>query len=764
MSGTQIMAAERNRTADRAAYDALVDIGAFIEGDRIQANWLADGRFWFVEGDPECRNIQVFDPATREATSLFDVGVLRAALSAAAGKALPYDGVPFESFHFTPDGAVNFSFDGDDYRFDPTTGTASHIPGPNLVDVHLGTDPKSRMTPKMMQRPNVFPDPAPVPETLSPDGRRFASLIDGDIYIRSVSDTRLDRLTFDAEPDFGWDVESVRMGLSSSGALMHLTVNPWSPDSSRLYATRFDQRRSRPQLRIRYLRHFDEVEQVQFARAGDALAETPPYVINIFSGAQVALDVDARNAFILLLGWNPGGDAVYLCRISRDMKRAEVIVADAATGAVRTLFSEEAETFLRIQHEVIGGRSGCTLLPNEQGFVWESERSGWKHLYHYDLDGNLVRQLTDGEWPVAEVLCVDPVKNWIYISAGIDQARPYDLHIARVPLAGGEVERLTTAPGVHEAQFAPDFSIFIDTVEGPGLPPRSRVIAADGKMLHEFPEADVSALIAAGWTPPEEFAVKAADGETELHGILFKPRDFDPSLRYPVIEYIYGGPQVAMVPRRFKPLTPSRMFSLPALAQLGYIVVVVDARGTPRRSKAFQDEVYGNWRYSVTADHAAALRNAAATRPWMDLDRVGIWGHSWGGYFTVANMLDNPELYRAGVASAPGFDPYSAFIYEPYLGGVPSPRTKAAYDEALLYTDAHKLEGALMIIAGMNDIGVWHSAVNMTNALIEAGKAHELVVMPEQFHGYATAHENMAMKKMFEHFERYLQRGEEVRL
>ncbi len=209
---------------------------------------------------------------------------------------------------------------------------------------------------------------------------------------------------------------------------------------------------------------------------------------------------------------------------------------------------------------------------------------------------------------------------------------------------------------------------------------------------------------------------------------------------------------------------PTRMYSHNALPQFGYILVMLDARGTPRRSKAFQDEVYGNWRRSVTADHAAAIRNLAATRPWMDLDRVGLWGHSWGGYFTIANMLDNPDLYRAGVASAPGADTYGYFIYEPYLGGVPSPQTKAAYDDGVLYGDAANLKGALMMVAGTNDVGIWHDTMNMSNALIQAGKAHEFVVMPDQFHGYGKAYEDYFIKKFLGHFQRYLLEGEEIRL
>ncbi len=758
------MTMNRNRSADRKAFEALTDMPKLVRGGRVQAHWLPDGRFWFVEGAPENTVIRVFDPGTKAVSDLFDTHVLRSALRDVVGREPPYQGVPFEQFGFEADSVIRFTFEGSDYRFDSAAGVVTPVRAPSFNELHLGTDPASRARPNTMMRPSVFPDPQPVPEPLSPDGRRFASLQNGDIYIRSVSDGRYDRLTSDAEPRNGWDIESTRLGISSSGSIMYLTVSPWSPDGTRLYATRFDERLTRPHSRIRYLRHFDEVEEQTIARAGDALPQVQPFVFDIFGGRRVALDIDGDDCFILMLGWAPSGDALYLTRFSRDMSRAEVIAADPVTGAARTLFAERSETFLRIQHEVIGGRSGCTVLPNGLGFLWQSERDGWKHLYHYSLEGELVRQLTEGQWPMAEVLGIDPEAEYVYFNAALDQQRPYDLHIARVRLAGGEIEQLTREPGLHEAQLAPDFACFVDTVQRPDLPPRSRVVAADGDVLHEFPPADVSSLEAAGWTPPEEFSVKAADGETDLHGLLLKPRDFNPAQRYPVIEYLYAGPQITAVNRNFTPTMASRMYAPQALAQLGYIVIVLDARGTPRRSKAFQDEVYRNWRRSVTADHAAALRDLGSTRPWMRMDRVGIWGHSWGGYFTIANMLDNPDLYRAGVASAPGCDPYAAFIYEPYLGGVPSAATKAAYDGAVLYNDAGKLDGALMIAAGTNDVGVWHSAINMAHALIEAGKAHDFVVLPDQHHGYGRMAEDHFVKKMLAHFERYLQRDEEIAL
>jgi dipeptidyl aminopeptidase/acylaminoacyl peptidase len=499
------------------------------------------------------------------------------------------------------------------------------------------------------------------------------------------------------------------------------------------------------------------------ARTGERLPTAAPWVIDILSRKLVRIDVPVDDRILLLIGWSTDGSAVCFVQFSRDMSWAGVYRADASTGAAQLLFEEKVDTFLRIQHEVVGGRSGCTLLP-DGGFLWESARDGWDHLHHYDAKGHHVRQVTSGEWPVIDVQAIDAKAGVIYFSAHHDPRRPYDVHVCRVPLKGGSVERLTGEPGSHDVQFSPDRSVFIDTVSRPDSPPQSVVRrAAGGEILHRFAPADISALQQIGWTPPEQATVKAADGKTDLWAVIYKPRDFDPSRSYPVIEHIYGGPQVTWA-QHFFATPPYTMGMLnQALPQLGYVVVVLDARGTPERSRAFQDAVYKEWRRHVTADHAAAIRNLAKDRPWMDLKRVGMWGHSWGGYYTFANLIDNPDLYRAGLCSAPGFDPYDAFIYEPYLGGVPAAHNRAAYEDAHLVTDAGKLQSELMIVAGTNDMSVWQGSVRMADALIRAGKQHEFVLMPNQHHLYGGAHDSYFIEKMIGFFERTLRNAGETR-
>lgn len=742
--------------ADAKTFDAFYNLGSLVEGGRVAANWLPDGRFWFVENAPADTVIRVLDPATGEISDMFDVARVRASLGELLGRPLPYAGLPFESFRPAA-GGIAFTFEGKDYRLDTSSHAIEAEPVPNQMEAIFGRTPQALGAPRMFKRPSYHSELFAVPEMTAPDGRRLVGLENHNLVLHYAADGRVERLTDDGEAENSWDVESIRMGMAAGGSFVTRTTNPWSPDGLRIFATKFDARGCGKYTRTHLLKRYDDVEELRVSRTGDAIPIVEPYVIDVLQGKKIRIGLDTENHFLLFLGWQADGRRLFLALYSRDMREAAIYAADPETGEARLLHKEAGETFVRVQHQVLWGRPGCTLLADGSGFLWESEGDGWNHLYRYDMDGKLLNRITSGDWPVLDVLAVDLAAGQVWFTAHHDQSRPYDVHLCRAPLGGGETVRLTPDPGVHEIQLAPDFRSFVATRSMPDLPPRSEVRRADGALAHAFPPADVSKLEAMGWTPPEQFCVKAADGVTDLWGVIFKPPHFDPAKSYPVLEYIYGGPQIVNTPHNFHAPVGTAFGGLhTSLPCLGYLMIVLDARGTPERSKAFQDVVFREWRRHVTADHAAAIRNLAADRPWMDLDRVGLWGHSWGGYFTFACMIDQPDLFRVGVASAPGFDPYDYFIHEPYFGGVPGPDNVAAYQDALLYPDAPRLAGDLMLVAGSSDISPWHNAFKMTNELLHAGIEHEFVLLPGQIHGYDTRHEAYFVKKLISHFDRFL--------
>jgi dipeptidyl aminopeptidase/acylaminoacyl peptidase len=370
----------------------------------------------------------------------------------------------------------------------------------------------------------------------------------------------------------------------------------------------------------------------------------------------------------------------------------------------------------------------------------------------YNREGTLIRRLTEGSFPVLQVVAVDEKSGWVYFTAHAEK-RLYDTHLYRVNFDGKGFTRLTDGIGQHDVEFAPSKEFFLDTHSSTGRPPAVELKRADGKLLRTVSKANLEALGELNWSPPEELVVKAADKKTELYGVLYKPHDFDPSRKYPVIDFIYAGPQTTVVPRTF---ADARGLHPQAFAQLGFITFVVDGRGTPERGKEFQDVVYGNVGRNEIPDHVAALRQLSERRPYMDLGRVGILGHSYGGYFALRAMLMAPDVYHVGVASAPVADlaETPANGIEPYLG-LPQ-NNREAYEYSANLRLAGSLRGKLLLMIGTSDDDVrFSSAMKIADALIRANKPYDLVVLPEQPHslirtGGAYAYWQEAVRRYFQ--------------
>jgi dipeptidyl aminopeptidase/acylaminoacyl peptidase len=393
-----------------------------------------------------------------------------------------------------------------------------------------------------------------------------------------------------------------------------------------------------------------------------------------------------------------------------------------------------------------------------------SERDGWYHLYLYDLEGNLIRRLTEGAFPVLEVIAVDEKAGWVYFTAHGDQQRLYDTHLYRVNLKGKDFTRLTEGTGQHGSdfrgrgsppiRFTPSKEFFLDTHSSVDRPPAVELRRADGTLLQILSKANIDALKEElKWSPPEEFVVKAADGKTDLYGVLYKPYDFDPNKKYPVIETIYAGPQSTQVRRTFTGGGYTR-----ARAQLGFITFMVDGRGTPERGKGFQDVVYGNIGRNEIPDHMATLKQLAEKRPYMDLSRVGIYGFSFGGYFATRAMLLAPGVYHVGVAAASaamGGQPNFSRAVEPYMG-LPQ-NNKDTYEYSSNLRLAGNLKGKLLLIHGTSDDDVLFSTtMKMVEALIRAGKPYDLIVLPEERHRLTKTGATYMVEAIRRYFQEHL--------
>ncbi len=735
-------------------YTKYLNFSALVDDASLQANWLGDGStFWYTDGGPDKRIIWRVDPASNTKEPLFDVARLRVSLSKALGHEPPGSGVPFELFTLSPDGsAATFDLEGKQFSLDFSSYDTLQLPA---------TDPavtaaQARFTPRTFKRRGYFGSISDSGDTLSPDSKWFATLQDDDIVLRSTVDGRDQRLTFDGSPENAWDIESTRLRLGAGLTISFVPFSSWSPDSLKLWATKIDRSRLAKKYEVNFLKTEDELVVRPFTTAGGQPAHVVPFIVDILSGDATALELgDTRNFYFVLLAWQHDSSEVLFARYSRDFKTVDVMGANARTGEVRTLFTETAESFVNIQHDVIYfGNAGFTALEDARGFLWESTRDGWNHLYLYGPDGELVRQLTSGDYPVLDVVSVDPDREWVYFTAHGETPRVYDTHLYRVSLNGGRAQQLTEGTGQHAVKLSPSMQYFVDTHSTPDRAPQIDLRAVDGTLLRTLRQADIGALTQLGWTATEEFVVKAADGETDLWGVMHKPYDFDPSIRYPVLEYLYAGPQIVTANRSFAIGTSSSQNLPRAIAQLGYIVVTLDARGTPERSKAFQDVVYRNWGRHEIPDHAGAIQQLGARHEFMDLSQVGIWGHSWGGHFAFRALAQAPEVYHAAVSSAPGFDPYSSLLYEPYLD-MPD-RAKAAYEYASPFRLAPDIKGKLMLAVGTSDYATMTEAMKMSRALIDAGIHHEQVVMPQEGHGYTGKAEMYFIEALVDFFDRHL--------
>lgn len=662
-----------------------------VRGGSVQPRWTGEGdRFWFSESTAEGGALWLVDPEAGTQVPFFDVPRLRERLTNALGAEPKEKGVPFPGFLMAPGGkAVRFRVENRDFFLD------------------LGS---YALTP-------AKPLPPPWGRVASPDGSRFATLSEADVTVVTLEGASR-ALTTDGKDAIEWRVEPTA----------------WSPDGRRLLASRTDSRGVYRTPVVDYSRADGAVDMVPYTKAGTPIPQTELYVLDAASGRRVRVKPGAgKDDYLLPLGWRPDGREVFFVRMHRTGKRVDVLAADAASGASRVLVTESRpETFVAgLDFVVFPNVRGFT--PLKDGFLWCSERDGWRHVYHYGLDGKLRRQLTRGAFPVEEVVAVDEAKGHIFVKARAEP-HPYHSHLYRVGLNGEGFTRLTEAEGVHLPQVSPSGRFFVDTHSKVDRPWVSELRTAEGQRVKVLSQADISGLTALKWRPPEAFVVKAADGQTDLYGTLYLPHDFDSKKKYPVVDFIYAGPWLSVVQHGFFDLYSKEDFPT-ALAQLGFAVFVVDGRGTPGRSKAFQDVTHGQVGRHEIADHVAVLKNLARTRPYLDTGRVGIYGGSWGGYFVVRAMFTAPEVFRVGVSVAPGDLTEEAVINEPYMG-LPSENAQGYAFGSILHR-AEDLKGRLVLLHGTSDVNApLSTTLRVVARLVELGKPHELYILPGQGHQF----------------------------
>ncbi len=473
---------------------------------------------------------------------------------------------------------------------------------------------------------------------------------------------------------------------------------------------------------------------IDYNKPGDPLPK-PQLVITKTNGEKIRVPRDLyENPFTqsqhIDITWSPDSSEFYFDYNQRGHQLYRILAANAKTGAVRVVVEETSKTFIHYS-----GKSWRHWLHSSGELIWMSERDGWCHLWLHDTKtGKPKHQITKGLWPVREVLHVDDAKREIwFLASGLKASEdPYHEHLCRVKIDGSEFKQLTEGDGNHRVEFSPKRDFFIDTwsrADHPSVTELRR--SSDGSLVCELEKADATVLLAAGWTMPERFVSKGRDGKTDIHGVIIKPSNFNPSKKYPVVENIYAGPHGAFAPKDFGRLLGHHM-----IAELGFIVVQMDGMGTNHRGKAFHDVCWKNLKDAGFPDRKLWIKEAAKSRPWMDITRVGIYGGSAGGQNAMRALLDHHDFYKVAVADCGCHDNRMDKIWwnEQWMGWP----VDESYKLSSNVEDAAKLGGHLLLIVGELDTNVDPaSTMQVVAALQKTGKTFDFMPIASTGHGAA---------------------------
>jgi dipeptidyl aminopeptidase/acylaminoacyl peptidase len=598
-------------------------------------------------------------------------------------------------------------------------------------------------------------------ESISPDRKRAVFIKNWNLWVRDLATRKETPLTMDGVKDFGYATDNAGWAKSDR------PIAVWSPDSKKIATFQQDQRAVGEMYLVSTTVGHPTLEAWKYPLPGDThVSMIHRLVIDVNTPRIVRFkmppdqhrstlcdNLACRGGDWADVQWSPDSKTIAFVSTSRDHRQEHLRVADAATGAIRNVLEEKVATFF----ESGNGRVNWRYLPASNEVIWFSERDNWGHLYLYDLrSGAMKHRITSGEGNVTQLLHVDEHKRVLYfLGVGREEGRdPYFAHLYRTRFDGTHLELLTPEDANHEVTFSDSGAYFVDSYSKPDAPPIAVLRNGDGRLLLDLEKADISKLLATGWQPPTPITVKARDGRTDLYGLMYKPTTLDPSKKYPIVNHIYPGPQTGSVGGRS--FNASRG-DAQALAELGFVVVEIDGMGTPWRSKKFHEAYYNNMGDNTLPDQVAGMKELARQYPWIDVNRAGIYGHSGGGYAAAGAMFRYPDFFKAGVSESGNHDnrAYEDDWAEKWMPLLTN-ETKAAYEDQANQNQAKNLKGHLLLAHGTLDNNVPpYNTLLVVDALIKANKDFDLLMLPNQRHGYGDA-SNYMTRRRWDYFVRYL--------
>lgn len=709
-------------------------MGKMVGSTSVKPEWIKNtNQFWYTYENPSGKNWYFVDAKKANQRLLFDQEEMAGQLTEMFSKPFNAKDLPLKSFEYDTDKNL-FTFHVDSIKF------TYNLNGNKLVK---GDSLKKEEDEKWAN--------------FSPDSSWIAFAKDHNLYVMAANDPDSTEIQLTEDGEIWYSYQADDSDTTSNKRLR--TRANWFEDSKKFWIKREDKRKVPELWVINSLKKRPELETYKYPMPG----EKHVYIdeIRVFDPATkegVLLDTDKwKDQSLGGAYFNKGGifetdksDFLYILRRDRTWSKIDVLKANTATGAVEVLFSEESKPYHNTRF------MDLAIINEGKEYLWWSERTGWGQLYRYDSNGKLKNTITSGSYVVGDIARIDTAAQIIHFTAyGREKGQnPYYSNLYSVKFDGSNFKQLTKEDANHSIRASENGNYFVDNYSRVDMPTTSVLRDGTGKVIANLQQTDISLMVEKGWKAPETFSVKAADGATDLYGVMWKPHDFDSTKTYPIISYVYPGPQTEPFPIGFTVSGSGARTT--SLAQVGFIVVAMGQRGgSPLRNKYYHNYGYGNMRDYPLADNKYGLEQLAARHPFIDANKVGIYGHSGGGFMSTAALLTYPEFYKVAVSSAGNHDNN---IYNIWWGevhnGVKEKRemvTKMDSDsvevkeekitfEAPVETNislAKNLQGKLLLVHGDVDNNV-HPAntLRLADALIKAGKRFDMMMLPGQRHGF----------------------------
>ena len=701
------------------------------------SGWLQDGRFWYNKSTSAGHRFMLVNPQKKSKREAFDHTRLAKSLSGVTKKEVKSFKLPFTKIKFSPqDDGVIFSTGGKEYICN--------------LQTYICQATGKKASPRRPFSNNKR----------STDGKYDAFIKDYNLWIKEIKTGKKIQLTTDGIKDFGYATNNAGWTKSKNPVLL------WSPDSKQIATFQQDARGVGEMYLVSTNVGHPRLEAWKYDLPGDThifrlqrviIQINPRRVVRLKMApddqrSSITDHVAGRGGKLLDAQWSKDGSKLAFVSTSRDHKTVTLRIADSRTGAVRDVLTETTKTWFESGYRNPNWR----VFFNSNEVLWFSQRHNWGHLYMYNLKtGKLKWQVTKGQLNVKTILKIDHKKRMLYFTGSCRQpGNPYFDYFYKVSFRGRGMKCLNPEPGHHTVALAPSGKYFMDTYSTVAMPPVYTMRTLKGKKLLTLEKGDTSALLKTGWQPPQVIVAKGRDGKTDLYGLMYKPSQFDTGKTYPIINYIYPGPQSGSV-RGFSFSTGS---SNQGLAELGFIVVAINGMGTPGRSKSFHDTYYSNMGDNTLPDQILVMKELARRHTWIDIDRVGIYGHSGGGFASADAILRYPDFFDVAVSSSGNHENrnYEAPWGEKWQGLLKKNKDGATnYDNQSNQLLAKNLKGKLLLAHGMLDSNVPpYSTLLVVQELIKANKDFDLLLFPNSRHGYK--YRDYMTRRRWDYFVKHL--------